>query len=115
MDFAIASGEAAARTVIEAKARNDFSARGLGRYMDLLKESFVLKDLEAYRNMPEFLENERMFSSYPRLVTDLASKLFTVDGSPPVSLMKKVFGGIKENGISLMQLARDGWKGARTF
>lgn len=115
MDFAIASGEAAARTVIEAKARNDFSARGLGRYMDLLKESFVLKDLEAYRKMPEFLENERMVSSYPRLVTDLASKLFTVDGSPPVSLMKKVFGGIKENGISLMQLARDGWKGARTF
>ena len=83
--------------------------------MDLLKESFVLKDLEAYRKMPEFLENKRMFSSYPRLVTDLASKLFTVDGSPPVSLMKKVFGGIKESDISLMKLARDGWKGARTF
>jgi electron transfer flavoprotein-quinone oxidoreductase len=113
MDFAIASGEAAARTVIEAKARNDFSRQGLSRYMDLLKQSFVLRDLEAYRKAPEFLENERMFKAYPKLVTGLAGKLFTVDGAPPVHLMKMVLGQIKQSGISLFQLARDSWKGAR--
>ena len=115
MDFAIASGEAAARTVIEAKAGNDFSRRGLSRYEDLLKQSFVLRDLEAYRNAPEFLENERMFKAYPKLVTGLAGKLFTVDGAPPVHLMKMVLGQIKQSGISLIQLARDGWKGARNL
>ncbi len=113
MDFAVASGEAAARTVIEAKARNDFSRQGLSRYMDLLKQSFVLRDLEAYRKAPEFLENERMFKAYPKLVTGLAGKLFTVDGAPPVHLMKMVLGQIKQSGISLFQLARDSWKGAR--
>jgi len=115
MDFAIASGEAAARTVIEAKARNDFSRQGLSRYLDLLKQSFVLRDLEAYRKAPEFLENERMFKAYPKLVTGLAGKLFTVDGAPPVHLMKMVLGQIKQSGISLIQLARDSWKGARNL
>jgi electron transfer flavoprotein-quinone oxidoreductase len=115
MDFAVASGEAAARTVIEAKARNDFSERSLCRYMDFLKEGFVLRDLEAYRNMPEFLENERMYKAYPELVTNLAGKLFTVDGAPHARLMKMVLGQIKESGISLMQLARDGWKGAKSL
>ncbi len=115
MDFAIASGEAAARTVMEAKARNDFSRQGLSRYLDLLKQSFVLRDLEAYRKAPEFLENERMFKAYPELITGIASRLFTVDGAPPVPLVKMVLGRIKESGVSLIQLARDGWKGARNL
>jgi electron transfer flavoprotein-quinone oxidoreductase len=115
MDFAIASGEAAARTVMEAKARNDFSRQGLSRYKELLKQSFVLRDLEAYRKAPDLLENQRMFKAYPKLVTGLASKLFTVEGAPPVHLMKMVLGQIKESGISLIQLARDGWKGARNL
>ena len=115
MDFAVASGEAAARTVIEAKARNDFSERGLSRYKELLKESFVLRDLEAYRNAPELLENKRMFKAYPELVTGLAGRLFTVDGAPPVHLMKMIMGQIKGSGISLIQLARDGWKGVRNL
>ena len=80
-----------------------------------MKQSFVLRDLEAYRNAPEFLENERMFKAYPKLVTGLAGKLFTVDGAPPVHLMKMVLGQIKQSGISLIQLARDGWKGARNL
>ncbi len=115
MDFAIASGEAAASTVMEAKARNDFSRQGLRRYQEILEQSFVLRDLEAYRKAPEFLENERMFKAYPKLAADLASKLFTVDGTAPAHLMKMVFGQIKESGISLIQLARDSWKGARNL
>lgn len=115
MDFAVASGEAAARTVIEAKKREDFSAGGLAMYLDFLKESFVMRDLEAYRNMPELLENERMFKAYPELVTGIASRLFTVDGSPPVRLVKTLFDAIKGSGIGFMQLARDGWKGAKNL
>ena len=115
MDFAIASGEAAAKAVMEAKARNDFSRQALSRYEELLKESFVLRDLEAYRKAPEFLENGRMFNEYPKLVASLATGLFTVDGTPPIHLMKRIFGQIKQSGISLFQLARDGWKGARNL
>ena len=115
MDFAIASGEAAARTVMEAKARNDFSRQGLSRYRDLLKQSFVLRDLEAYRKVPGFLENDRMYKQYPKLATGIASSLFTVDGAPPVPVMKKVLGQVRESGIGLIQLALDGWKGVKSL
>ncbi len=115
MDFAIASGEAAARTVMEAKARNDFSRQGLSRYRDLLRESFVLRDLEAYRKVPGFLENDRMYKQYPKLATGIASSLFTVDGTPPVPVMKKVLGQVRESGIGLIQLALDGWKGVKSL
>ena len=115
MDFAVASGEAAARTVMEARERNDFSERQLGRYMDFLRQSFVLRDLEAYQKMPQFLENERMYKAYPEFVTGLAGKLFTVDGAPHASLLRMAMDQMKESGISLMQLVRDGWKGAKSL
>ncbi|MHC1725647.1 MAG: FAD-dependent oxidoreductase [Syntrophobacteraceae bacterium] len=115
MDLAIASGEAAARTVIHAKARGDFSRSVLGRYEELLKESFVLRDLEAYRKAPRFLENQRMFGAYPKFVTSLASSLFTVDGAVPAHLLKRVWREMKKSGVSPVQLALDGWKGATTL
>ncbi len=113
MDFAIASGEAAAKTVMAAKARNDFSRQGLAIYQNFLKESFVLRDLEAYRNAPQFQENHRLFNDYPRLATGLVSKLFTVDGSPPVHLFAKMMREIRENRVNLLHLAVDSWKGAK--
>jgi electron transfer flavoprotein-quinone oxidoreductase len=113
MDFAIASGEAAAKAVAAAKAKSDFSSSQLSLYQTFLKESFVLQDMEAYRKAPEFLETERLFGTYPELVTSLASRVFTVDGSPPVHMFAKIFNHLRKNGISLSKLAVDGWKGIK--
>lgn len=112
MDFAIASGEAAARTVMAAKSQGDFSRQGLGLYRKMLKESFVLRDLEFYRKAPEFQENRRLFQTYPKLATGVASRLFTVDGSPPVHLLGKILSEIKKSRLGLSELAIDGWRGA---
>jgi len=113
MDFAIASGEAAAKTVIAAKAGGDFSKGTLSSYRDLLEESFVLRDLEAYRRSHRFTENRRLYKTYPAFVTSFASCLFTVDGSPPAHLLGKVLNHIRKSRLSLTGLAIDGWKGAR--
>lgn len=113
MDFAIASGEAAANAVKAAKAGNDFSRAGLSAYRKMLEESFVLRDLEAYRKAPELMENRRLFETYPAFVTSLAGRLFTVDGSPPVHLIGKVFDHVRKNRLSLAGVAVDGWKGAK--
>ncbi|WP_406677103.1 FAD-dependent oxidoreductase [Moorella sp. ACPs] len=115
MDFAIASGEAAAKAVKEAKARNDFSQQTLRLYEDFLKQSFVLRDMEAYRQAPHFLENERLFGAYPDLATGLVSKMFTVDGTAPVHLLNKFMGQLKESRIGWLQLAGDALKGGRTL
>jgi electron transfer flavoprotein-quinone oxidoreductase len=115
MDFAIASGEAAAKAVMDAKAKSDFSGSGLAVYRKFLKESFVLQDMEAYRKAPEFLQTERLFGAYPEFVTSLASRLFTVDGSPPIHILGKMFDHMRKSRISLSKLAADGWRGARSL
>ncbi len=115
MDFAIASGAAAAKAVLAARSANDFSKQKLGIYQQFLKDSFVMRDLEAYRGAPHFLEIQRMFKAYPQFAAGLVSKIFTVDGSPPEHLLGKALGHIKKSGIGWAQLAGDGWKGARNL
>ncbi|GBF34922.1 electron transfer flavoprotein-quinone oxidoreductase FixC [Desulfocucumis palustris] len=113
MDFAIASGEAAAKAVMAARKNKNFTRQGLSLYVQLLKQDFILRDLEAYRKGPDFLGNRRMFKEYPQLVTELASKVFTVDGTPPVHLLGKILSQVKESRVGPFQLAGDSWKGAR--
>ena len=113
MDFAIASGQAAAEAVKAAKASGDFSRASLCAYLTLLKESFVLRDLEAYRKAPKFTETRQLYEAYPAFVTSCASRLFTVDGAPPVHLLSKVLEQVRKKRLSLTGLAINGWKGAR--
>lgn len=78
-NFAMASGEAAAKTVIEAKKKKDFSARSLAYYQKLLNESFVMKDLKRYRKMNRFAENNpEFFGPYMNVITQTAVDYFTV-------------------------------------
>jgi len=111
MDFAIASGEAAARTIIKAKKCNDFSGMGLSRYLALMKGNFVLRDLEFYRRAPEFMENRRLFESYPELVTSLMAEIFTVSGALPAHLFTRLINKAKKSGLSPLKLMIDSWKG----
>lgn len=113
MDLAIASAEAAAQTVIHAKQSNDFSETGLNRYAELLQNSFVLKDMKLYRNLPAVLENPRLFNQYPQLAADIMREMFTVDDRPARPMMSKVFSQAKR--VGLMNLLKDIVKGARSL
>jgi len=105
-NFAVVSGVAAADTVIRAKQVGGFSRKSLSYYPELLKQSFVLKDLQTFRKAPHFLENSRIYSLYPELACDLAEKLFTNDGRPRKKtweLLGQTMGGR----VSFWQVARD--------
>lgn len=110
IDFAVSSGDMAAETVIEAKAKGDFSASTLSAYRAKLEGSYVLKDLKSFEKFPHYMESTtRMFTEYPALVEDLMLRLFTVDGSPSVPLKRRMMPPLKK--VGLMNLAKDGWKG----
>jgi electron transfer flavoprotein-quinone oxidoreductase len=82
-NFAMASGEAAAKTVLEAKKNNDFSERSLAYYQKLLNNSFVMKDLKRYRKMNRFAENNPVFfGPYFDVITQAAVDYFTVKEMP---------------------------------
>lgn len=108
IDLAIASGEAAAQTVISAKEKGDFSATGLAHYRSLLDESIVMHDLKQTRNFPEFMENTRIFRQYPEMLNGIMSDLFTIDGSLKPGLVKMITGRLKHAGYG--SIIRDAWK-----
>lgn len=111
MDFAIASGEAAAQTVLKAKDTQDFSSTQLGYYKLLLDDSFVLRDLRKYREFPTFMENHRIFIEYPQLAENIIRDLYIIDGNPKKPLRKMAYHYIKKVGI--MNILKDVWKGGK--
>lgn len=111
MDLAIASGEAAANAIINADGV--YSADALAKYQQLLEESFVMRDLKQYGNFPEFMENSRIFNEYPKLMEELMVDLFTIDGKPVPSMMKRILTPVKK--IGLMKVAGDAWKGVKAL
>ena len=108
MDFAIASGYFAAEAVKKAKAAGDFSAAGLASYEASLRESFVLKDLETAREIPRFMENPRLFTHYPKAVSQLLESIYTIDERPQAGLFKKAWKGARRDFLNVATV-KDAW------
>lgn len=108
MDLAIAAGEAAAKTVLSAMKSDDFSKQKLAEYRQHL-ESGPLRDMRMYQKLPAFLDNPRMFSGYPELAVGVARDLFTIDGSAPELMRKKILRHGKK--VGFINLIKDGMKG----
>jgi len=102
MDMAIASGMAAAETVKIAIEKNDFSKKTLSHYERLLKNDFVLADMRTFKRAPEFLQNKRLYSMYPKLVCRLFHRLALVRG-PKKRLFDELLEETKGNRIQIIQ------------
>ncbi|MDR1013732.1 MAG: FAD-binding protein [Coriobacteriales bacterium] len=112
MDYAVAAGMHAGRSVAAALDARDTSKAGLGCYVDALAESFVLKDLRQFRRFPHFMESTtRLFDEYPRLARDVMNTLFIVDGKPVQPLRRSLMPLVKRVGIvNLLKDVRGGMK-----
>jgi len=106
LNFALASGMAAAETVKRAREKGDFSQQTLSQYAQLLSESFVLQDLKTFRRSPELLENQRLYSVYPELACRLAEKVFAVDGQAKKTVWQLAREEMKGR-VSMWTLLRD--------
>ncbi len=96
-NLAMTTGRLAAETVIEAKAAGqEMNARTLSAYKARLDDSFVMKDLHKYRDMPQVLHTSpQFFTTYPKLVTGAAKTMFTVDGVDKKTKERQIFGSFK--------------------
>ena len=108
MDFAIASGYYAGRAAVEATGRKDFSAASLARYEELMRSSFVLKDLETARHIPRVMENPRLFRHYPAALSGLLEEIFTVGPKPTRRLAKIARTRIVKDFVNLATLRDSG-------
>jgi len=101
MEYAVASGVMAAEAIKEAKQKGDFSARSLAHYEDLLRSSFLLKELETYRHALSILKNPKWFNYYPQAVCELYEKLMWIDEKPKVKLSSTAYGELRKNLLTL--------------
>ncbi|MBO0782647.1 MAG: FAD-dependent oxidoreductase [Ktedonobacteraceae bacterium] len=114
INFAIASGLAAAETAKEAHTDGDFSARSLDRYRRRLESSFVLQDLKRFRHAPSFVTSERMQNVYPEIICEAAERIFRSDGTPRYKLGRTIL-NVMRGKVSLLSLLRDGWRASRAL
>jgi electron transfer flavoprotein-quinone oxidoreductase len=97
MEYAMASGVLAGRTIKMAKERNDFSASTLSHYEKLLSESFIIKEMNNFKNTLSILENERLFSKYPQAISGFFEKVMQVDEKPKEGLYKSISQGLRKD------------------
>lgn len=113
MDLAIAAADAAAQTVIAAKASNDFSQSQLAKYQQKLEQSCVIQDLRHYRKVPALMENPRLFQQYPQMAANIMADLFTIDGAKPTPLWSTLLKQSKH--VGLMNIVKDCITGGRAL
>ncbi len=84
-NLAMTSGRLAAEAIFQVKSRRDKPTKAaLSLYPKMLEDSFVMKDLKKYRNMPAVLHtnSHNFFLTYPELVSKAMENYFRVDGTP---------------------------------
>jgi electron transfer flavoprotein-quinone oxidoreductase len=112
MNFAIASGIAAAKTIQRAKQRENYTKKTLKYYQNLMKQSFVLKNMQTFRNAPAIVSNPRLMKTYPDFINHLALQIFQSNATPRPKLVNLLLKNIVHE-VSLPHLFLDGLQAVR--
>jgi len=110
-NLAMTTGRLAAETVIGLKqAGKEMKAPNLAAYRGKLDDSFVMKDLAKYKDMPGiFHANPQFFTTYPELVNQAAHTMLTVDGVDKKTKEREIVRSFTRS-RSLFGLAGDAFK-----
>lgn len=109
-NLAMISGKRAAETVIDAINKKDFSKTTLSNYETKLKKTFVLKDMETYKDLMDILHiRKKVFLSYYIKKINSFFEMFTsVDGIPKKENYHKFIKSIFTD-RSIVELFKDAW------
>lgn len=106
MNFAIASGFAAAETIKQVGPVGDFSKKGLALYRKKLAQSFVLPTLHNFRHAPAFLANPRIYTTYPSMLCGFLRSIYQAGDHPRKKFLKLMLEQRKGK-ISIWALIKD--------
>jgi electron transfer flavoprotein-quinone oxidoreductase len=106
MEYALASGAMAAQAIKRARKQNDFSAATLSHYEQLIKDSFIYKELQTFSNVLNVLENPRLLDLYPQVFCGLFEKLMWIDEQPKQKMSTTVLEELRGNLLN-MDTVRD--------
>jgi electron transfer flavoprotein-quinone oxidoreductase len=114
-NMAMYSGVAAAETIIEAREMGDFSEKGLQGYTKRLKDSFVMKDLQRYGEVPEKISAmPQLFKEYPSEILKAAQGYFTISDLSKEEMQRQVLKGFKDK-VSMWKFLWDMYKARKAI
>jgi len=115
-NLAMTSGRLAAQTLIELKDRGaKFDARGLAAYKARLDDSYVMKDMKKYAEVPDFMHgNAHVLDAYPSLLNTAAREMLIVDGVDKRTKQGRILADVREK-RSLLGLIGDAYRFWRAF
>jgi len=116
-NLAMTSGRLAGEAIFQVKSRKDpMTKQNLALYKKLLDDSFVMKDLKKYKDMPALLHTQahNFFLDYPTLVSKAMENFLRVDGTPKIEKEKASVRAFREK-RSLTGLVGDAWRLARAW
>lgn len=90
-NLAMTTGRLAAEAIFQIKSRREpFTKGNLELYRKLVEDSFVMKDLKKYKDMPALLHTQakNLFLTYPELMSKAAQNFLRVDGTPKLEKEK---------------------------
>jgi electron transfer flavoprotein-quinone oxidoreductase len=87
----------AAKALLHARERDDYSSASLSYYETLIKESFIWKDLKTFQHMPAFLANPRLYERYPSIACDLLEQIMWVGEGPKEKLSIVMLRTVRQN------------------
>ncbi|TVR95630.1 MAG: FAD-dependent oxidoreductase [Rhodospirillales bacterium] len=113
-NMAMTTGRIAAETVIDLKREGKpMNGRNLSLYRKRLEDSYVMKDLRKYRDLPQVLHRNKQFvTTYPKLLAGAADTWFRVDGVDKRSKERQIVRSFLK-GRSLRGLVGDALRLAR--
>ncbi len=86
-NLAMTSGRLAGQAIFQVKSRRDpMTKANLALYKKMIDDSFVMKDLKKYKDMPGLLHtnSKNFFLTYPELVSKAMDNFLRVDGAPKI-------------------------------
>ncbi|KAA5602027.1 FAD-dependent oxidoreductase [Blastochloris sulfoviridis] len=116
-NLAMTSGRIAGEAIFQIKSRKDpFTAENLKLYKKMLDDSFVIKDLKKYKDMPALLHtsSKNFFLTYPELIAKAMQTYVRVDGVPKIDKEKATVKSFK-SARSLAGLVGDAFRFARAW
>ncbi|WP_042455914.1 FAD-dependent oxidoreductase [Neobacillus dielmonensis] len=115
-NMAMHSGLLAGESIIEAKNRGNFSESTLNIYRDKLHDSFIIKDLEKYKDAAHTFESyPQYFKEYLPMMNQAMSTFFTVDGTPKREKQKQIIKSVtaEKGRLRVLQDIYRAWKAVK--
>ncbi|BBF92520.1 FAD-dependent oxidoreductase [Blastochloris tepida] len=116
-NLAMTSGRIAGEAIFQIKSRKEpMTADNLKLYRKMLDDSFVMKDLKKYKDMPALLHtsSKNFFLTYPELIAKAMQTYVRVDGVPKLDKEKATVKSFK-SARSLTGLVGDAFRFARAW